>query len=88
MAEAFFDSRSGFSVQIPRWIDGEDAKAAFTERLFPRRAAFFAAAPAAASIYTDAKIRNGEYVRTYIRMYVCTYVRMLPNKLYQKSLIL
>ncbi len=24
---------------------------------------FFAAAPAAASIYTDTKIRNGEYVR-------------------------
>ncbi len=24
--------------------------------------------------YTDAKIRNGTYVRTYVRTYVCTYV--------------
>ncbi len=28
---------------------------------------FFAAAPAAASIYTDAKIRNGTYIRPSVR---------------------
>ncbi len=34
------------------------------------RGFFFAAAPAAASIYTDAKIRNGTYVCMYVRTYV------------------
>ncbi len=45
----------------------------------PWVATFFAAAPAAASIYTDAKFRNGTYVCTY----VCTYVRMYvrPQKI-------
>ncbi len=32
-----------------------------------RSGCFFAAASAAASIYADAKIRNGEYVRMYVR---------------------
>ncbi len=40
-------------------------------KMFKLEMSFFAAASAAASIYTDAKIRNGTYVRTYVCMYVC-----------------
>ncbi len=46
---------------------------------------FFAAASAAASIYTDAKIRNGEYVRTYVRMYVCTLPKNIVSRGYIES---